>query len=61
MKQPTLEASVARAFESMERQMAMLEPSSNDLSELKGRVLSLALEMEELQLLIEERKQGGYD
>eukprot|EP00975_Prorocentrum_lima_P071403 12937434-Prorocentrum_lima.AAC.1 len=60
MKQPTLDASVARALESMERKMATLEPALKDLSELKGRMLSMALEMEEhkksLQFLIEERK-----
>eukprot|EP00975_Prorocentrum_lima_P058076 12180959-Prorocentrum_lima.AAC.1 len=36
MKQPTVEASVARALESMERTMAMIEPSLKYLS-MKGR------------------------
>eukprot|EP00975_Prorocentrum_lima_P027310 5740470-Prorocentrum_lima.AAC.1 len=45
--------------------MAMLEPSLKDLSDMKGRVLSMALDMEEhknhIMFLIEERKHGGYD
>eukprot|EP00975_Prorocentrum_lima_P029498 6192935-Prorocentrum_lima.AAC.1 len=64
-KQSALEASVARALENMERKMSMLEPPLKDLKELKGRSLSLAIEVEEhkknLQFLIEERKKGGSD
>eukprot|EP00975_Prorocentrum_lima_P013995 2972875-Prorocentrum_lima.AAC.1 len=45
--------------------MSMLEPSLNDLAELKGRSSSLVIEVEEhknnLQFLIEERKKCGSD
>eukprot|EP00975_Prorocentrum_lima_P066951 12912110-Prorocentrum_lima.AAC.1 len=43
----------------------MLEPWLKDLSGMKVRVLSMALEMEEhkkhLHFLVEERKKVGYD
>eukprot|EP00975_Prorocentrum_lima_P054934 11519566-Prorocentrum_lima.AAC.1 len=56
---------VARALESMERNMAMLEPSLKDLLELKGRMLAQTLEMEEhkqtLLQLTEERNRGDVD
>eukprot|EP00975_Prorocentrum_lima_P001201 257400-Prorocentrum_lima.AAC.1 len=45
--------------------MAMLEPSLKDLSELKGRVIAQALELEEhkqtLFQLIEDRRKGDVD
>eukprot|EP00975_Prorocentrum_lima_P027142 5705202-Prorocentrum_lima.AAC.1 len=56
---------IARALENMERKMAMLEPSLQGLSELKGRMLAIALEMEELKrnllLLMEGRRKGDID
>eukprot|EP00975_Prorocentrum_lima_P060927 12777847-Prorocentrum_lima.AAC.1 len=40
-RQATIDGQVARALESMERKMAILEPSLKYLSELKGRMLAL--------------------
>eukprot|EP00975_Prorocentrum_lima_P016900 3581093-Prorocentrum_lima.AAC.1 len=44
LQQPPLEADIARALESMERKMSMLEPSLKYLAELKGKNATLSKE-----------------
>eukprot|EP00975_Prorocentrum_lima_P047359 9901903-Prorocentrum_lima.AAC.1 len=59
------DSQVASAMEKMERRMAMVELSLKDLSEVKGRIMAQAVELDEqkhaLYQLIEQRKKGDVD